>query len=735
MIQEIQIRKCATYDDDGCTISNLNKVNLIYGANGTGKTTISNLIRDPADQRYAGCKKTWRNGTRLDTLVYNKEFKDENFGTGNITGVFTLGKATVEEIEEIDKKSIDRAKIVEDGKRKRETLEKQKEALKYAEDKFRESLWSKLYKKNERNFKDGLRGFIGSKEAFKNKILLEFKPQAHDLPDIKDLLERSKTIFADTIPTQQSLIETFESKDIADTENRSIWGKIVVGKSDVEISKLIHKHRMDDWVNEGRSFIEDTTCPFCQQQTITARFIEELEGYFDESYLKELELLRTLKNTYDLQTSNTINILEQIELHQRNTANSKFNLELFSSYIKTLIQQFHGNRSKIEIKIKEPSRKVELDSTAEQCKIIIDLIDTANTEILKHNDVVNNFEKEKELLSLEIWKYLVEEERIEIEAFIKEEQGFQKGIASLDSQIKEKQEQHSKVDKEIKALSQNLTDIQPTIDEINKLLNYYGFINFKIVKSDQDGIYQIQREDGTFAHHTLSEGEVTFITFLYFLQLAKGSTDKDKVTDDRILVIDDPISSLDSNILFIVSTLIKSIVNDVKAERGNIKQIIILTHNIYFHKEVSFTDSRSEKLKEVSYWILRKNGSTTSVQEYGMVNPIQSSYTLLWEEFKNDSITSTVSIQNIMRRIIENYFRLLGKFGDDKLIEKFESKEEKYICRSLISWINDGSHSIHDDLFIELPTQTIETYKRVFKDIFERSKHISHYNMMMGIEE
>ncbi|RYG08320.1 MAG: hypothetical protein EOO07_25830, partial [Chitinophagaceae bacterium] len=78
---------------------------------------------------------------------------------------------------------------------------------------------------------------------------------------------------------------------------------------------------------------------------------------------------------------------------------------------------------------------------------------------------------------------------------------------------------------------------------------------------------------------------------------------------------------------------------------------------------------------------------------------------------------------------------LLGKYGDDKLIGKFETKEEREICKSLLSWINDGSHSINDDLFIEVPTQTIETYKKVFKNIFDKTNHIAHYNMMMEIEE
>ncbi len=85
-----------------------------------------------------------------------------------------------------------------------------------------------------------------------------------------------------------------------------------------------------------------------------------------------------------------------------------------------------------------------------------------------------------------------------------------------------------------------------------------------------------------------------------------------------------------------------------------------------------------------------------------------------------------------MRRIIENYFKILGNYGDDKLIQNFEKKEEQEICRSLICWINDGSHSISDDLYIEAPQETVDKYLEVFKQIFILTNHAGHYEMMMG---
>ena len=104
-----------------------------------------------------------------------------------------------------------------------------------------------------------------------------------------------------------------------------------------------------------------------------------------------------------------------------------------------------------------------------------------------------------------------------------------------------------------------------------------------------------------------------------------------------------------------------------------------------------------------------------------MKNPIKSSYNLLWQEINNRDENSGITIQNTMRRIIENYFKVLGRYGDDDLIQKFKDKEEQIICRSLISWINDGSHSFSDDLFIEAQDDIIEKYLTVFKGIFEKT--------------
>jgi wobble nucleotide-excising tRNase len=197
-----------------------------------------------------------------------------------------------------------------------------------------------------------------------------------------------------------------------------------------------------------------------------------------------------------------------------------------------------------------------------------------------------------------------------------------------------------------------------------------------------------------------------------------------------VVVFDDPVSSLDSDILFVVGSLIKGLFEEVRAGTGHIKQVFVLTHNVYFHKEVTFNSNRRDvAMNEETFWIIRKPGLLSKVDRHGS-NPIKTSYELLWSEVRK-SDRSKLTIQNTLRRILENYFKILGGVDPDKIYEMFGGKE-KMICKSLFSWVNDGSHYAHDDLYVSIDGSMIDVYLTVFRAIFDKSGHLAHYKMMMG---
>lgn len=248
------------------------------------------------------------------------------------------------------------------------------------------------------------------------------------------------------------------------------------------------------------------------------------------------------------------------------------------------------------------------------------------------------------------------------------------------------------------------------------------------------GTYKIIRPDGSDAKTSLSEGEYNFITFLYFYHLILGSSSPDELNRNKVVVIDDPISSLDSNILFIVSSLVKNIISLCRNRERAINQVIISTHNIYFHKEITFVGSRDHwPEKRTAFFIIRKKDQVSNITEY-TEDQIQSSYEMLWDDIRKPENGTAKSIFNAMRRILENYFNIIGGIDYEKCINKFEG-EDKLVCKSLISCINEQSHTISDDYFMCIADSEVDHYRQIFKEIFEKMNHLSHYNMMMHIDE
>ena len=574
-----------------------------------------------------------------------------------------------------------------------------------------------------------------SKDTFYTRVIKEFHNNNETLLGIDILKTKSQIIFGEA-PKQITSFATINFEKLLHIQSDEIWQKKIIGKADVEIAKLIQKLNINDWVIKGKSFLveTETTCPFCQEETITVDFKKQLDEFFDENFTENLKIIKDFNEEYLREATIIVYQLNQIEKEEKDNKKTMLNISLFSASLKTLISEFSSNKEYLQNKIAEPSRELNLRSIKEQLDNLNLLLTEANTSIESHNKIVLDYSNQREELISAIWKYLVEDNKKEIEIYVKELDGLSKGIEGIQKLYEKLKDKHRLLKIDINKLSLDVTSSEPTVIQINNTLKTYGFQNFTIVSSKKEAKhYEIQREDGSLAESTLSEGEVTFITFLYFLQISSGSLKEGKTSEDKILVIDDPISSLDSNILYVVSTLIKSILKEVRESRGNILQVILLTHNVFFHKEVSFIDGRNPNRSDTNYWILRKKAKVTSIQKFGQDNPIHSSYELLWKDLRDEN--SLVSVQNNMRRIIENYFKILGKLRDDKIVNKFETKEEQDICKSLISWINDGSHSINDDLYIEYQDNTIDNYKVVFKAIFEKTNHIEHYRMMMQEDE
>ncbi len=553
-ISQISLKKVATFDENGASFKDLNSINFIYGANGSGKTTTSSFLKNLAENgiedKFANSKIAWHNNESLKIEVYNKQFKEEQFRNSQVKGIFTLGKKTNENLEkiEIKKESISKEnekKIKNEASLQVLTQKKEKE-----EKDFADRCWEKLYKKNEEDFKETLEGFK-RKEKFKEKILKEFENDEHNESEIvrlEELKEKIEIVFGEN-QTELALLEC-NLTDFDFIENHSIWEQKIVGSGDVAIADLIKKLSNENWVAWGREYIkENSICPFCQKETITEEFKKQLKSYFDTSYQESTETIKEKMKDYKSRTAGALERLDEIVETEQKNQQTKLNTEIFKRIIETLKSKINGNQQKMFDKGKEMSRSFKLESTKNEIKEIRDLIDTANQQIANHNEIIKDTKNQKKNCVEQTWKFLVNEFKSDIQEYNKKYCGLEKGINNLEKAISENQEEVKKLENEIKELEKNMVSIKPIVNEINTLLKGYGFTNFGLACTEDEKSYRIQREDGQLVGETLSEGEVTFITFLYYYHLTKGSLKENDISKNKVLVIDDPISSLDSNII------------------------------------------------------------------------------------------------------------------------------------------------------------------------------------------
>lgn len=730
MIESITLSGVASYTGPATTLNNLSQINFVYGSNGSGKTTISRVIADQAG--HPACTIAWKAGTPLQAMVYNRDFVERNFNQSTeLKGVFTLGE---NQTEILDKIKLAKAEL-DEFKNKIENLTNtlhgvdgasgKKGELSALENTLKEKCWAQK-QKHDAKFRGAFEGYRGSAEKFKARVLQELANNSSAVLPLVDLEKKCASVFG-TTPTTEPAIPAIDATKLIAHETHPILKKRVIGKEDVDIAAMIKKLGNSDWVRQGRSYydINDGICPFCQQSTDEA-FAKSLEDYFDESFITETKAIDELASNYITDAERLKQQIDGIV-----DAPSRFlDIEKLKSEKQLLESKITINIQRLAEKKKEANRIVELESLGNVISEIKSLIDAANAEVSAHNTMVNNLAQERRTLTSQVWKFVLDELKADLEDYQNKSEAIKRAINSLDEKISATNTKKTQKEAEIRELEKQTTSVQPTIDAINTLLRSFGFNGFSLAKAENGTSYKLLRTDGSDAKETLSEGEKTFVTFLYFYHLLKGSDTESGMTTDRIVVIDDPVSSLDSDILFIVGSLIKGLFDEVRSGAGFIKQIFVLTHNVYFHKEVTFNPKRTEKaMNEETFWVVRKAGLASRVERHES-NPIKTSYELLWAEVRRQD-TSKLTIQNTLRRILENYFKILGGVDPDKLCAMFEGKE-RLICKSLFSWVNDGSHFAHDDLYIAIDDATVDNYLNVFREIFKKAEHFAHYKMMMG---
>ena len=726
MINSIKIKNVATYSSETETLLTPSIVNFIYGNTGAGKTTITRIIENSND--YLESSLSWDNDIEYHKLVYNRDFVKNNFNEETkLRGIYTLGEESEEVYKKIEELTLSKKTMQADIVSQKEQINSYQNELKKLKRETVDLFWENYKKKLCEPILELYRGNINSKENFFDKcIKLQYK---ENTMTYESIIEEYNILYKEKL-VEQDLIENININEISKLINSKILTTQIVENNNITLYQLINDLKNSSWVEEGLKYLNNShnKCPFCQNQ-LTTEFVEDIYKLYDQKY-------KNLKNEF-------YDIKEKIIKFKNNTS---VYLKEHSDIIKdsVMILDINDFLDTIEEELEKKSSDLKyvcnINKDISSIEKLHNLINSENEKIKQNNIKINDIENSKTKLISNGWDFIRNVSNKDVEKYNQKQITITHEISKILETKKQQEEKLDKVETEIHELENSITGITKSIGQINDLLKKFNFTNFSLKENEDNLTYSIIRPNGEDATKTLSEGEFSFISFLYFYNLVFGSRNKRGLQEEHILVIDDPVTSMDSNVLYIISTLIRNLIDLCIEEKRNIKQIFILSHNVYFFKEVSYSygfTGKEKTKKKYKYFIVRKVNGLSQIQEYGYNNPIKNSYELLWDNLRKKDYNDDSNL-NTMRRILEQYFHIIGNGNPNnnnkELINSFDEKD-RLLVKSLLSYINDGSHTIMDGLYIVPDENLNQTAFKVFRQIFEELGHINHYKMMMQEDE
>lgn len=717
---------------------NPNLINFIYGKNGTGKSTISEYLQRPTSTYSTSIPRT-----DFELLVYNTDFiKNEIQSYGNISGLFTITKKNAEIKQEVDKLSEEvkeQKKFLQKNEADRSGTIAKRNQLSVG---FLGSIWNQTAD-HRKLYPEALKG-LGTKQSLLKSIKAT-DPVPHNWEEIQKLYDLS-------YGSSDEKYTEYEKVPVGIDVPESSLSTPIVNSGTTQFAKFLEELHASDWLNFGHSHFQHKAgdlCPYCQQK-LPDDFEYKIASCFDKSYQDQIYLLKVTAERYKEVARGIIDVLD--DNVKRNS--NHYTTTEYQSLLTALESKFDKAFIIWDRKIQEPASVFELPDTRDELNRINACISKINMEIKKHNDIVDNRKKSQKHCS----KMIMEQLAFECQGTIMKFQADEKNLLEKEKEISD---EINKVDGEIKTKeavirekSKETVNTTEAMNNINRLIVDAGFQGFRVrEKSGAKYVYELVRDDGSIVSN-LSEGERNFIGFLYFYNIVMNSRSDDGIQRDKVVVIDDPVSSMDSSALFSVAALIRNLISicyncyDLESTGPEfIKQFICLTHNPFFFKEISYNHISDYDC--ANYYELSKDGNNHSHiklcqvrsgevgNKYVNYSPIKNTYDALWAEYK--TATEPIILMNVIRRILEYYFmQIVGYKGKDirtevldKNREKFPNQWEYDTASAMIAYINTGAAGFDDGLYFDQSSVSASQLRSVFKNIFYVLKQDQHYDYMM----
>ncbi|EOJ2593986.1 AAA family ATPase [Campylobacter jejuni] len=731
----------------GNNLEEFKTINIFYGRNYSGKTTLSRIARSFELKKHnedfldGNFKIKLEDGnfltqndvikSNLDIRVYNSDFIKENLNylydkKGNIKGFKSIGEEQ-KNIKEIIEK---REKILKTRNEKLQKLENDKKEFlnddreTKLEEKFTEK--ASLIATNP-NY---LKGYRYNKTALKKDL---------------NIIKNNEDAYILNNEEQNQFIKILEDKEKHNTNFNNTFNKdnfqgILKHSSEILEKEIIIKENLTSelrqWLEEGLKFhkehLSTQQCKFCNNPLTLERIVWIENNIKDDSGEKEKieEELKDLLDNFENYKLELKKILQDIE-YENFYSNYKDSFIALKEQLGANIANYNKELLKIEEKIKEKQKDVftpiKLENTndfSDEIFLILNKIENLCKENDEYtNKLSTNQDEAREKLRLnEVAKFAKDSDCFAIQDEI---QNLKQNINTLEKSIATQNNKIDLLESRIEKYKEKFSNLETSTSNINKYLkSYFGhnMLELKVKKDDKgqlNGEFEILR-NGKQAKN-LSEGECSLVAFCYFVASLEDAKTKDK---NPIIWIDDPISSLDNNHIFFIFSLIEAKIAK-KIKDNKYSQLFISTHNLDFLKYLkSLTGYDKNDKKSFMYLIEKTNNSDIKIlpdyiRKY--VTEFNYLFEQIFKNYNNTNITidSYYSLANNIRKFLDTY--MYFKYpNNDSLMTKYYIffGEENAILINRV--INEFSH-LENIERAKMPLDLLEIHK-VINIIIENIK-------------
>lgn len=616
------------------------KLTLIFGDNGSGKTTLTSVLRSLAQNKpeiimsristnhtvpqaaqiVAGTNTLHTFGATGWTNPFpDIEIFDIHFVNENIYSGF--------DFNDEHKKQLHQFVIGAQGVAIREQIEQNK-IDKTASRKNQKDLEQQIIQQVGNNLSDDLiSGFLSTRATQANNIdqLIITAKAALNSANSNDVIQTLHSLF--TLNTIDSGIDFTAIINDLQTTTQAIQDVALQAVFEMHCNDLSDNsiEAPDNWLRTGFNYLESKqknnedvhppvlSCPFCKQtvdnnldiiRAYTLRFnddfnslVQRIQAHIDTLQNFNLEAIIQALNNVNQNNSGYINTW------------ARYLPDNVQAPIYNIISDEAALKAEFQTLITSVRQKAQNPSASISTTFAIafqTLLQTLNAKIVIYDNAVINYNNA--ITNFRAGIQTGAQAQIEVDKFKRIKKRFEPEISTLCTQLVAEKGKLKTLETAYTKLVQQQAAATTTVfanykDRINYYLDTVFKTPFRIDnvvhvppqgKATQSKIgykLTIDGRDISFdpsqpfcAKECLSEGDKSTIALAFFL----SKLDIDPNRQDKILVFDDPLSSLDTNRRTYTVGIIKSLFQQMK-------QVVVLSHNEYFLYEISKNFKHSDK--------------------------------------------------------------------------------------------------------------------------------------------